>query len=224
MFNFDFARAIQDFAIAFVPAYLGIVLHELGHGYAAYKLGDPTAKFLGRLTLNPLPHIDITGLLVFIVTSISGSFVFGWAKPVPVSVNNLREPKKDMMLVSLAGPITNLLLALFFAGLLKLLIFFLPPYMSELSSTELFLFSTCKAGILINIGLACLNMLPIPPLDGSKVLAYFLPNRMAWSFMDAGRYGFLILMVLVVSGLLGRILGPILLGVFKLILMLFGLI
>ena len=114
MFDFDISHALRLLAIAFVPALLGIILHEVAHGWVAERCGDPTARQLGRLTLNPLPHIDPAGLAVFGLTSLSGAFVFGWAKPVPVDPRNFRNPHRDMMLVALAGPMTNFLLAVAF--------------------------------------------------------------------------------------------------------------
>ena len=118
----SFAQSVSRFAVVFIPAYLGIILHEVGHGWAALREGDPTAKFMGRLTINPLPHIDVLGLVVFIITSISGGFVFGWAKPVPIDPRNFRNPRRGLLTVSLAGPGTNIILAVLFACLLKILL------------------------------------------------------------------------------------------------------
>ena len=107
MLNLDISQVLSTLAVAAVPALLGIILHEVAHGWVANRCGDPTAKFMGRLTLNPLPHIDPMGLLAFVLTSLSRTFVFGWAKPVPVNPRYFRNPAKDMMLVALAGPLTN---------------------------------------------------------------------------------------------------------------------
>lgn len=208
MFETDIALYLKRFAIAAVPALLGIILHEVAHGWVAARRGDPTASQLGRLTLNPLPHIDPTGLLVFAMTSLTGSFVFGWAKPVPVNPRYFRNPVRDMMLVALAGPVTNFALAIVFALLLRLFVSVLPPALWAEDSTYVFVLLMLQAGIVINCGLAWLNLLPIPPLDGSKVLAYFLPPDVAWRYMSAERYGFVILLVLLVSGGLGYVLGP----------------
>lgn len=199
---------MERFAIAAVPALLGIILHEVAHGWVAERRGDPTARFMGRLTLNPLPHIDPAGLLVFAATSMLGSFVFGWAKPVPINPRYFRNPAKDVMLVALAGPLTNMLLALLCALLLRATVSFLLFPGWETSGGLVFLVSTLQAGVIINFGLAWLNLLPIPPLDGSKILAYFLPTRAAWTFMAAERYGFLILLVLLLTNVLGTVLGP----------------
>ncbi len=223
MIDADLALSLKRIAVALVPALLGIILHEVAHGYVADRRGDPTARLNGRLTLNPLPHIDPMGLLVFVLTSISGLFVFGWAKPVPVDPRNLRNPHKDMMYVALSGPLTNLALAIIFAVLLRLLVGFMPPAMWEGNATYVFFFLMLKVGIVINCSLCWLNILPIPPLDGSKVLAYFLPPRLAWQYMSAGRYGFIILLVLLGTGVLGYILGPLVFGTNDILLALVGL-
>lgn len=208
MFNFDFASAIRLLAVSFIPAVLGIILHEVAHGWVARRCGDPTAELSGRLTLNPLPHIDPMGLAVFALTSLSGSYVFGWAKPVPVNPAYFRHAERDMMLVSLAGPATNFCLAIGFALLLYVSVYWLPYDQLRTSTAYQFLLSTCQIGVVINFGLCWLNLVPVPPLDGSKILAYFLPRELAWRFMDMGRYGFIILMLLLFTGILTKILGP----------------
>lgn len=208
MFDFDLAHALRLLAVAFVPALLGIILHEIAHGWVAERCGDPTARFMGRLTLNPLPHIDPVGLAVFGLTSLSGAFVFGWAKPVPVDPRHFRNPARDMMLVALAGPLTNFLLAVAFGLALWVAVFVLPFAQLRTNTAYQFALSSLQAGVIINFGLGWLNLLPIPPLDGSKILAYFLPADWAWRFMNLGRYGFVILLLLLATGLLGTILGP----------------
>lgn len=208
MTNFDFSQAMRLLAVSFIPALLGIILHEIAHGWVAKRCGDPTAQMLGRLSLNPISHIDPMGLAVFGLTSLTGSFVFGWAKPVPVNPRYFRNPERDMMLVSLAGPATNFLLAASFGLLLYILAFWLPFRELQHNIVYRFALSSCQAGVIINFGLAWLNLVPIPPLDGSKILAYFLPQQWAWKFMDLGRYGFIILLVLLFTGILSKILGP----------------
>lgn len=208
MFNFDFAQAMRLLAVSFIPAVLGIILHEIAHGWVAKKCGDPTADLSGRLTLNPLHHIDPMGLAVFGLTSLTGQFVFGWAKPVPVDPRYFHKPQRDMMLVSLAGPMTNFLLAIFFGILLWALVTFLPYQHLGHNVVYLFALTSCQAGVVINFGLGWLNLVPIPPLDGSKILAYFLPSELAWRFMQMGRYGFVILLLLLFTGILNSILGP----------------
>lgn len=217
-------EVLRNFSIAFIPAFLGIILHEMGHGYMALRQGDYTAKLMGRLTLNPIAHIDPVGLLMFVLTSLSGSFVFGWAKPVPVNVRNFRNPRHGLMLVALAGPLTNVLLAVLFGLLLKLTITFFPIMAYQDSSTYIFVLSVLQMGIIINLGLALFNLFPVPPLDGSKVVSYFLPPRMACKYLSIERYGLLILVVLLASGVLSPIISPLLRGSYTGILDLFGIV
>lgn len=208
MMGFDFSTAMRILAISFIPALLGIILHEVAHGWIARRCGDPTASIMGRLTLNPLPHIDPMGLAVFGLTSLTGSFVFGWAKPVPVDPRYFHKPERDMMLVALAGPMTNFLLAIAFGVLLWCLVTLLPFQQWQENTVYRFFISSCEAGVIINFGLGWLNLVPVPPLDGSKILAFFLPRHIAWRFMDMGRYGFVILLLLLFTGILTKILGP----------------
>ena len=221
--NIDLAASINRFAIACLPALLGIILHEVAHGWMARRCGDPTAHALGRLTLNPIPHIDPMGLLVFALTSITSPFVFGWAKPVPVNPRHLRNPARDMMLVALAGPLTNMLLALMFAVLLRGMLHIFPPTLWLDTSGYQFVLRMLKAGVVINFSLAWLNLMPIPPLDGSRILSWFLPGDLGWRFQRIERYGFVILILLLATGALGSILGPLVLGSAELTLRLVGL-
>lgn len=158
------------------------------------------------------------GLVVFIVTSISGGFVFGWAKPVPIDPRNFRNPRRGLLTVSLAGPGTNIILAVLFACLLKILLLVDPSIVLMATPTETFVVRALLAGVSINLCLAFFNLLPIPPLDGSKVLAYFLPARCAYSYLSIERYGFLILMLLIVTRVLDMVLGPLLNGSYGLLL------
>lgn len=208
MGSFDFSNAARLVAISIVPALLGIILHEIAHGWMARRCGDHTAESMGRLTLNPIPHIDPMGLAVFGLTSLTGSFVFGWAKPVPVDPRNFHEPRRDMMLVALAGPVTNFLLACAFGLCLLAALYFLPYGHFKSHIWYTFMVSSLQAGVIINFGLGWLNLIPVPPLDGSKIVAYFLPPYLAARFMQIGRYGFIILIVLLATGLLGMTLGP----------------
>jgi Zn-dependent protease len=210
--NFDLAVSLNRFAIACLPALLGIILHEVAHGWMAKRCGDPTAHALGRLTLNPIPHIDPMGLLVFALTSITGPFVFGWARPVPVNLRYFRNPARDMMLVALAGPLTNMLLALMFAVALRMVLHIFPPAVWQETVGYLFVLRVLKTGVVINFSLAWLNLLPIPPLDGSRILAWFLPGDIGWRFQRFERYGFVILILLLATGALKSILGPLVFG------------
>ena len=210
MFHFDISSALSQLAVAFVPVMLGIVLHEVAHGWVASLRGDMTARMLGRLTLNPVPHIDPMGLGMFVLTALFSPVVFGWAKPVPVNARNMKNPRRDMMLVALAGPLSNMLLALLFAlGLLGLLLL-LQAETLPLNGISLFFVQMCRVGVIANFALAWINLLPIPPLDGSHIVEGLLPPRLAWSYMRLGRYGFLILLVLLLTGLAGRVLWPLL--------------
>ena len=210
--NFDVAASLNRFAVACLPALLGIILHEVAHGWMARRCGDPTAYSLGRLTLNPLPHIDPMGLLVFVLTSISSPFVFGWAKPVPINVRYFRNPSRDMMLVAFAGPLTNMLLALFFAVALRITLQVFPPGLWLEAGSYQFVLRMLKTGVVINFSLAWLNLLPIPPLDGSRILAWLLPGDLGWRFQSFERYGLIVLILLLATGALGSILGPLVLG------------
>ncbi len=208
MFDLDFAVAIRRLAVAFVPLMLGIILHEMAHGWAALRRGDATAAMLGRLTLNPFPHIDPLGFFVFVLTSLTGPFVFGWAKPVPINPRNFRNMVKDTMLVSFAGPASNFLLAILFAVMLRLLITFFPFAEWKGSAAWDFFFLMLRSGIVINLSLAWINLLPIPPLDGSKILWGVLPPKLGYRYMQLERYGMIILVVLLATDILGSILLP----------------
>lgn len=208
MFGIDVAAGIRHLAVAFVPLMLGIILHEVAHGWMALRRGDATAATLGRLTLNPLPHIDPVGLFVFVLTSLSGAFVFGWAKPVPINPRNFKHLVKDTMLVSAAGPASNFLLAVFFAVSLRLLLVFFPVETWGNDAVWDFFFLMFRSGIVINLSLAWINLLPIPPLDGSKILWGLLPPAISYRYMQLERYGMLILILLLATGLLGTVLLP----------------
>jgi len=180
------------------PVLLAVTFHELAHGYVANRLGDPTARMAGRLTLNPIKHLDLVGTLVFFITQ-----MIGWAKPVPINPRNFRRPRQDMIWVSLAGPVANLLLALIFAQIFKLLL----PLAA--SPSWIPLLRLLAFVVSINIGLAIFNLIPIPPLDGSHVLAGILPRQLAISYAGIGRYGFLILLLLIFMRVIDRVIYPI---------------
>lgn len=223
MNTFDLAMALQKLSYSFIPVLLGIILHEVAHGYVAYKKGDPTAMMMGRITLNPLPHIDPMGLIVFIFTAVFSPFVFGWAKPVPVNPRYFKNIRGDMMLVSAAGPLTNFLLAMFFAVLLKLLTFLPAGTLMSLGTSVDFIVNMCAVGIWANIGLMWINLVPVPPLDGSKLLMGILPYNMAVRFAEVERYGMLILMALIFTGLFSYVIMPFIRITAYLIFTIFGL-
>ncbi len=195
----------QRFAVWVLPVIFAITVHEVAHGWVASRLGDNTAKNLGRLTLNPLVHIDLVGtVLVPAALLFLGGFLFGWAQPVPVDWRNLRNPKKAMIWVALAGPGANLLMAILWALVIKsgLALVDMNP------AIGMPLIYTGSAGVFVNLILMTLNLLPIPPLDGSRVLAGFLPNRLAYQFAKLERWGFPILIALIALGWLGKLIGP----------------
>lgn len=183
-----------------------VIVHEICHGYAALALGDETAKRAGRLTLNPLAHIDVFGSILFpLLLAISNAPIFGWAKPVPYDPRFLKNPKRASGLIALAGPASNFLLALIFAACIRLLV--AVPAFSI--STELYLLFYII--VRVNIALALFNLLPIPPLDGSGVLFSILPSSLRWLQEPLERYGFILLIVLVMSGV--SFLNPLMIGV-----------
>ena len=189
--------------IAFIILIASLSFHEAAHAWAADRLGDPTARRLGRLTLNPLAHIDWIGTVLFpLVGMLSGLPLIGWAKPVPVNFSNLRHPKKDMLWVAFAGPGANLLMACFWALIIKLAMI-LP--ITELTKPMLLM---GIAGIEINLILMVLNLLPLPPLDGGRVVESLLPHSLAYQFSRVEPYGMMILLVLLFSGVLGAIVLP----------------
>jgi len=206
---------IENIVIAAPPVIFAITLHEAAHGYVARHFGDPTAWLAGRISLNPLRHIDPVGTLLvpalILVTSYlaaGSAMIFGWAKPVPVDFGRLRHPKREMLWVALAGPAVNLLMALAWTGLLKLLVTLpLMAYSRPLAEMSL-------TGIEVNLVLMVLNLLPLPPLDGGRVAVSLLPHGLAWKFAQLERWGFPILLILMFTGILADILGP-LVGLLK---------
>jgi Zn-dependent protease len=196
--------------VGYVVLIFSIIVHENAHGLTAEYFGDPTARALGRITMNPVPHVDIFGTILVPLVAIYSGFMFGWAKPVPVNSANLRNPVVHNAYVAAAGPISNLLLAL--AGSLLLIVvagvYELVPGLDPAGSRSFLFFNTlCGALIMWNTVLALFNLLPIPPLDGHWILMRFLPPGPREAFASIGRFGFLILIVLMFSGILWRILA-----------------
>ncbi|CAG0992105.1 hypothetical protein MTYP_02339 [Methylophilaceae bacterium] len=202
---------IQKIAIYALPVIFAITVHEAAHGYAARYFGDMTAQLEGRITLNPLRHIDPIGtILVPALTMLAGGILFGWAKPVPVDFSRLRNPKKDMLWVAAAGPASNLAMAIIWA-----LVFSFSEHAPAAFVTPLAYMA--QAGVMINVVLLVLNLLPLPPLDGGRIAVSLLPNRLAYQFSKLERFGFIILIVLLFTGVLYQIMMPFIQGVFWLI-------
>lgn len=191
---------IQLVCIAAIPLIFAITLHEAAHGYVASKLGDQTASIMGRVSLNPLRHIDPVGTIILpLLMLVMGGFIFGWAKPVPIVYQNLRNPRRDMALVGIAGPAANLLMAILWAALAKIshLIFQNPTLHETLRATALFLHLTSRFGIMINCVLLIINLIPIPPLDGSRVVSSLLPPALAKRYNRLEHYGLWIFLGLI---------------------------
>ncbi len=197
-----------------LPVMFAIIVHEVSHGWVADKLGDPTARNMGRLTLNPISHIDLFGtilmpLLLYVATHNypHGPIILGYAKPVPINPYNFKHPKKDMALSSLAGPGVNIVMAVSFVFLLHIVLSIRPGNIPDLARDLLTVL--LKTGVIINIVLAVLNMIPIPPLDGSRIVYWLLPEKEARMYYRLERFGIVILLVLLATGIIGRIMMPI---------------
>ncbi len=201
----DELTQLQRIVVWILPVVFAITVHEVAHGWVAKKYGDNTASILGRLTLNPIKHIDLFGTLIIpgILLMTGTGFIFGWAKPVPVDVGNFKNPRRDMAIVALAGPVSNLLMAFGWALIARLGV----TIGAGIEAVSLPLIYSGVAGISINLVLAMLNLLPIPPLDGSRILTGILPSYWAWQYNRLERFGFVILLVLLYTKVLGLILA-----------------
>ena len=215
---------VQGIAVYALPVIFAITMHEAAHGYIAKHFGDFTAHHEGRISLNPMRHIDPIGtilvpLSLFILSklTVGAGFLFGWARPVPVNFSNLHHPKRDMLWVAAAGPGANLLMSFFWALIIKLAIL-IPD--SNLAKSLVLMGA---AGIEINVILMILNLLPLPPLDGGRMAVSLLPNRLAYQFSRIEPYGFMILLVLLFSGILSAVIGPATIWTKILIVSIFGL-
>lgn len=193
----------QKIILTAPPILFALTVHECAHAYVAYRMGDPTAKFLGRVTLNPLKHLDPVGTLALFLSG-----MFGWAKPVPINPLNFRDFSRGMMLVALAGPAANLVLAAISALFYKILIIYGTPLLLYMPGVYKPLFIMVQMSVILNISLAIFNMIPIPPLDGSRVLSNLLSGKNAFAFSRIEPYGFIILLVLLMTGIIDRIVSP----------------
>jgi Zn-dependent protease len=210
---------IQKIIIFAIPIIFAITVHEVAHGWVAYKLGDHTAKMLGRLTLNPIKHIDPIGtVLVPALLIYMGGFLFGWAKPVPVDWRNLRNPKRDMAYVAVAGPASNLIMAIIWAIIYKLALISGPSSGGPMYALE----QMCYVGIGINTLLMILNLFPVPPLDGSRVMASLLPPKLAISYNKLEPFGLFIVLALLMTGVLFNVIAPFIGGFMRLLEMVFS--
>ncbi|MBI5102698.1 MAG: site-2 protease family protein [Nitrospirae bacterium] len=205
---------LQRLIVSLPALLIAITFHEVSHGFVANKLGDPTAKFMGRLTLNPLVHIDPFGTIILPLVMLymtDGRFVFGYAKPVPINPMNFKDPRKGMALSAAAGPVTNILLAIASTLVLKLVILpltsILPAAVNETVMKPLAMVAV--SSVLINVVLASFNMIPVPPLDGGRVLTGLLPHRQAMTFSKIEPFGFIIVLALIYTGIANYIITPV---------------
>ena len=218
----DIANIIVQISVLVLPVLFAITLHEAAHGYVAKHFGDLTAFQAGRISLNPIRHIDPVGtilvpLVVYFTTAAVGQgFLFGWAKPVPVNFAQLRHPKKDMFWVAAAGPAANLLMAVLWIWIAN------GALQTGEGTASTWFYAMAQAGILINVILMVLNLFPLPPLDGGRIAISLLPHQYAYRFSRIEPYGMIILVVLLISGVLGVVLGPFVFYARALLLFLFG--
>lgn len=211
----ELQEGIRLAAIGAIPIIFAITVHEAAHGYAARYFGDDTAERAGRISFNPMVHIDPLGtILLPALTMILGGILFGWAKPVPVNFGRLRNPKRDMLWVAAAGPASNFLMAILWFWVLRMADWMPEQYIEAVSKMA-------EIGLGINIVLMVLNLLPLPPLDGGRIAVSLMPNTWAWKFSQIERYGFLILLMLLATGVLSWVLMPLVSAVYQLLVWLF---
>jgi Zn-dependent protease len=203
----DFNELLKAILVYGPPMILAITLHEAAHGYVAKHFGDTTAYMLGRVTLNPIKHVDLIGTIVLPLAlgwASNWSFIFGYAKPVPVNFNNLRNPKRDMLWVAAAGPGSNVVQMLLWGVVAWLLV----RFTASPGPAATFWLQVAQAGISVNVVIAILNLLPLLPLDGGRIVTSLLPNRLAYQFSRLEPYGMVVLIVLIFTGVLGKVMGP----------------
>lgn len=201
----DLQNVIQLIALYAIPGIFAITLHEAAHGYAARHFGDLTAYQAGRITLNPVRHIELMGTIVIpilILVASQGKYAFGWAKPVPIDFSRLRNPKRDMLWVAAAGPGANFVMAIFWALVIKAMQSLPPNYFTEP------VLLMARGGIIVNTVLMVLNLLPLPPLDGGRIAVSLLPARLAYGFARVEPFGMFILLALMLLGVLGTVMWP----------------
>ncbi len=219
MEGMDIGYVIRLIVAGAIPVLFAITLHEVAHGWVANQLGDSTAKMLGRLTVNPLKHIDPIGtvalplgMLLMSMLTVGQPFAFGWAKPIPVNTRNLSHPRRDMAIVAVAGPLANLLMALFWVLMIPVFLTVIP----DANIADGFV-TMAQIGLVFNLVLLVLNLLPLPPLDGGRVLAGLVPRNVADVLDKIEPYGFPILIVLLLMGVLDQIIGPIIGTLYRLL-------
>ena len=201
----SFTDIIRTICLYAIPVIFAITLHEAAHGFVAKQLGDSTAWMLGRVSLNPAKHIDPVGTVILPLATVAlTGFMFGWAKPVPVNFGNLRQPRRDSILVAVAGPATNVVQAILWAAVLRIL----AETLESRTGIGGFWLEVAQVGVRINVMFAVLNLFPLLPLDGGRILANVLPPRAGFAFSRTEPYGMVILLLLMVTGVFGRLMGP----------------